>query len=224
MIEDTVDAILHYGITFLVLTPAIVHAIDSELVSRSPKANSVQTFQIGGDTVTKDILIRCAALFPDTKVYINHGMTEGGGSFIWPFFDTPTLQIPYFSELCPIGIVTPGSIIRIWDTERKRVLKRGESGELHICCDSIILYYIHGVSESSFYEDNKGRWFNTGDIAMIDKKGLVFILGRNKDVIKRAGVAIMPAVIKSCLEKYTSAHVSTPRSLVNPHNFPSSLT
>lgn len=223
MIEDTVDAILHYGITFLVLTPAMVHAMDSELASRSPKANSVQTFQIGGDAVTKDVLIRCAALFPDAKVCINHGMTEGGGSFIWPFFDTPTLQIPYFGELCPIGTVAPGSIVRIWDAERKRVLKRGESGELHICCDSIIPHYMHGASESSFYEDNKGRWFNTGDVAMIDKKGLVFILGRNKDVIKRAGVAIMPAVIESCLEKYTSAHVSTPRSLVNPHNFPSSL-
>jgi len=86
---------------------------------------------------------------------------------------------------------------------------RGEPGELHVCCDSIIWHYLGGASESSFYEDKKGRWFNTGDIAMMDNEGLVFILGRSKDMIKRAGVAIMPAAIESCIERYTDAQVST---------------
>ena len=208
VIEDTADAILHYGVTFIALTPAMVHAMGQEFASRLFRVDSVRLIQLGGDAVTKDVLIKCAALFPHAKVCINHGMTEGGGSFIWPFFDTSIPQIPYFGEICPIGVVAPGSVVRIWDVDRKSISKRGEPGELHICCGSTIRHYLGGASEPSFYEDKKGRWFITGDIAMMNKEGLVFILGRNRDMIKRAGVAIMPAAIESCLEKYTGAQVS----------------
>jgi len=73
----------------------------------------VRSIQVGGDAVTKDTMMKCAALFPHAKVCINHGMTEGGGSFTWPFFDTPIPRIPYSGEIYPIGAVAPGSIVRI---------------------------------------------------------------------------------------------------------------
>jgi acyl-CoA synthetase (AMP-forming)/AMP-acid ligase II len=59
-----------------------------------------------------------------------------------------------------------------------------------------------------FYTDENGRWFNIGDHGIMDDEGLIFILGRSKDVIKRGGVCIMPAVLESCIEKYTTAQVS----------------
>lgn len=209
-IEDTMDAIIQHGVTFIVLTPAMVHALAHDLASRPGKLDSVRTVQLGGDTITKDVLVKCAALFPSAKVCINHGMTEGGGFFTWPFFDTPIPQIPYFGEICPIGAVAPGTGIRIWNADSRGATKRGEPGELHVCCQSIIQHYLVGAVESPFYEDEKGRWFNTGDIAMMDGEGLVFILGRSKDMIKRAGIAIMPAALESCIEKYTGAQVSIP--------------
>jgi acyl-CoA synthetase (AMP-forming)/AMP-acid ligase II len=90
------------------------------------------------------------------------------------------------------------------------VAKRGEPGELHISCESIIQHYLGGATEpsSSFYTDENGRWFNIGDHGIMDDEGLIFILGRSKDVIKRGGVCIMPAVLESCIEKYTTAQVS----------------
>lgn len=219
VIEDTADAILHHGVTFIALTPAMVHGMAQILVSHPFNIDSVRTVQVGGDAVTKDILMKCAALFPRAKVCINHGMTEGGGSFQWPFFETSIPQIPYFDEISPIGAVAPGSIVRIWDTDMKSVSKRGELGELHICCGSTIAHYLGKASESSFYEDKKGRWFKTGDYAMMDNEGLVFILGRHKDMMKRGGVAIMPAAIESCLEKYSGAQVSMTCSLVDPTSY-----
>lgn len=127
-IQDTVAAILQYGVTFIVFTPAMVHAMGQELACRPSNVESVRSIQVGGDAVTKDVLTKCAALFPHAKVCINHGMTEGGGCFTWPFFDIPFSQIPFFCEICPIGAVAPGSIVRIWDADRKSVLKRGSQG------------------------------------------------------------------------------------------------
>jgi acyl-CoA synthetase (AMP-forming)/AMP-acid ligase II len=210
-IEDTIQAILKQRVTFIVLSPAMVYALAEALASYHPsKLDSVRTIHLGGEAVTRDVLLKCATLFPSAKVCLNHGMTEGGGFFTWPFFDCPLSQIPSFGEICPIGVVAPGARVRIWDTEKSCVAKRGQPGELHVNCESIIEHYLGGAMEpsSSFYTDEKGRWFNIGDHGIMDDEGLIFILGRSKDVIKRGGVSIMPAVLESCIEKYTSAQVS----------------
>ena len=207
-VSAAADAIRGIGATFIVLTPPMVHEIAVELSARPLEVSSVKKIQIGGDAVTKGVLNKCAALFPQAQVCVNHGMTEGGGSFVWPFFETPIANIPFFGEICPIGAVAPGSVVRIWDTERKCVVGRGELGYLHISSGSIIKHYLEGRSEDSFYDDRKGRWFNTGDIAMVNRDGLVFILGRGKDMIKCAGKSIMPAAIESSVEAFTGAQVS----------------
>ncbi len=207
-VEDTVDAIIQHIVTFIVLSPAMVHDLAHDLGTRPGKLDSVRTVQVGGDAITKGILMKCATLFPKARVCINHGMTEGGGFFMWPFLETPIPEIPYFGEICPVGAVAAGTRLRIWDADRGILTKRGEPGELHICCESVIRNYLGGAGESSFYEDGEQSWFITGDIAMVNTQGLVFILGRSKDVIKRAGVVIMPAALESCIEQYTGAQVS----------------
>ena len=208
-IEHTLDAIVDHQVTFIVLSPAMVHALAHRLKSHPGKLDSVRTIQVGGDAVTKDVLLKCAALFPTASVCINHGMTEGGGFFTWPFFNTLISRIPFFGELCPVGAVSPGTVLRIWDPDTRSVTKRGQPGELHVYCESIIRDYLGGAVEDSFYEDGKGRWFKTGDIAIIDDEGLVFILGRGKNMIRRDGTTIMPAALESCIEAYTGAQVST---------------
>ena len=219
-VSTAATAIRRFGATFMVLTPPMVHEWAIELTARPLDVGSIKKIQIGGDAVTKGLLSKCAVLFPQAQICVNHGMTEGGGSFMWPFFATPVSKIPFFGEICSIGKVAPGFVIRLWDFERKRVVSRGQLGELHISCGSIIKHYLSGRSEESFYDDRKGRWFNTGDIAMVNSEGLVSILGRRKDMIKRGDVGIMPTAIESSVEAFTGAQVSKNRPLpysMRPH-------
>ena len=215
-VSAAATAIRRFGATFMVLTPPMVHEWAIELTARPLDVGSVKKIQIGGDAVTKGILSKCAVLFPRAQVWVNLGMKEGGGSFMWPFLESPVSKIPFFGEICPIGRVAPGSVIRLWDPDRERVVSKGQLGELHISCGSIIKHYLSGRSEESFYNDRKGRWFNTGDIAIVDSEGLVSILGRRKDMIKRGDVGIMPAAIESSVEAFTGAQVSKDRPLPNP--------
>jgi acyl-CoA synthetase (AMP-forming)/AMP-acid ligase II len=218
-IGDTLEAILRHNVSFIVLSPAMVHALEYELIPHPSKTHSVRTVHLGGDVITKDVLAKSAALFPSARICISHGMTEGLGFFEWPFLDSPISQIPAFGEICPTGSVAAGSRLRIWDPDKKAVARGGKPGELHVCCASIIQHYLGGVGESSFYEDEKGRWFVTGDMAMMNEKGLVYILGRTKDVIKRANVTIMPAALESCIEKYVDAQVSSILSPIRQMQF-----
>ena len=208
-VEDMVPAIRDHKATFIVLTPSMVHEFGQEVAARPLDVGSVCQIQIGGDAVTKGVLTRCATIFPRARICINHGMTEGGGSFSWPFLEAPVSSIPFFGEMCPLGTVAPGSIVRVWDADNNQLARRGDPGELHICCASIIRHYLGGASDDSFYEDETGRWFNTGDVGIMNDDGLVFILGRSKDRIRRADTVIMPAPVESCLDKYTGMAVST---------------
>jgi len=203
-----------YRATFIVLSPPMVHELAAELVARraraariEPDVSSVKRIQLGGDAVTKDVLAKCAALFPQAQVCVNHGMSEGPGMFVWPFLDTCMSEIPFFGEICPVGVAAPGSLVRVWDADAKRTVNRCQLGELHVSRGSVIRSYWAGRSSESFSDERKGRWFNTGDVAMVSKDGLVFILGRKKDMIKRAGVGIMPTAIESSVEAFTGAQV-----------------
>ncbi|KAF2017039.1 putative amp dependent CoA ligase [Aaosphaeria arxii CBS 175.79] len=210
-VKDAINAIKQVGATFFVLTPPMVHEFGVQMAAEPLDVSCVKRIQIGGDAVTKDVLVKCAALFPRTQVCVNHGMTEGPGVFLWPFLDVSPEKIPFLGgQICPIGVVAPGAKVRICDVSRpygkgepKRAVKRGHLGELHISCPSVIKSYLNGRSDESFYNDGKGRWFNTGDMAMIDGNGLLYIVGRRKDMIKCAGVTVAPAVIESCIAAFT---------------------
>lgn len=214
-LDHTVDAILYHKASFVVLTPPMTYTVEQAFLSRGAKAGDwdhVQTIQVGGDAVTKEALVKAAALFPRADVLVNHGMSEAAGLFKWPFTNWPTTQIPFFAELvCPVGTVAHGARVRILDLKLGNPVQKGQPGEMHVSCPSLIRAYIGGGDSDNraFYSDKQGRrWMKTGDMAIMDEEGRVYILGREKHAIHRAGVAIMPTVIESCIEKYTGAQVS----------------
>ncbi|KAH7303303.1 hypothetical protein B0I35DRAFT_446937 [Stachybotrys elegans] len=187
-VEQTLEAIARHHVTFIVVSPAMVHAIANALPSLPTGArDAVRTIQVGGDVVTREVLVKCAALFPCAKVCVNHGMSEGGGFFI-----------------CPAGRVARGARVKIWDARARKVAVASQLGELHVSCGSLIHGYMDGMDKTAFYVDEKGvRWMNTGDIAIMTDDQLVYILGRSKDAISSPGTIIMPAAMESCIEKYT---------------------
>jgi 4-coumarate--CoA ligase len=210
-IDDLLDAVRRCGVTFVVLTPPMVHGLALKLASSLsllPSLDSVKMVQLGGDAVTKDVLIKCASMFPRADICINHGMTEGGACFRWPFLGLVVGSIPFLGQVCPVGEVAPGAVARIWDADNGHVVPRRQPGELHLSSNSIIKGYLSGESTSSFYEDGGRSWFITGDVAMMDDDGLVYILGRSKDMIKSPRGIVMPSVIESCIESLLDSQVS----------------
>lgn len=72
----------------------------------------------------------------------------------------------------------------------------------------IIKEYLYGNNEA-FYQDEEGnRWMMTGDQAKMDDSGAVYILGRYKDLIIRAGENLSPALIEASLNKTQGVVVS----------------
>ncbi|KAK5701096.1 hypothetical protein LTR17_022893 [Elasticomyces elasticus] len=206
--EAVLDTIEKHSITNMLLLPFQIHGIIAHPTFSARDTSTLQTVFTGADMITKDLLVKMTIAFPTAVVCTNHGMTEGGAFCKWVWFDTPPAQIPYFGEISPLGKISAGSRVRIWDQEAGSVARRGAPGELHVCNDVTIRHYPGNINEDSFYSDDLGRWFKTGDLGMIDTDGIIYVLGRIKDVVMRAGVPITPAALESSVGKLTGVLVS----------------
>lgn len=76
-------------------------------------------------------------------------------------------------------------------------LPPGEAGELQICGPSVMLGYYKDAELTA--KTIKAGWFCTGDYGTVDADGRVYILGRIKEIIIRAGLNVYPADVDAVL-------------------------
>lgn len=128
-------------------------------------------------------------------VHIGFGTTElAGGIAATSLDDSGTLQAE------TVGQAMPGMEIKIVDKQR-RELPPGQLGELACRGENVMLGYYRAPERTAEVVDEEG-WYYTGDLALVDERGYLHIVGRKDDVIIRAGVNIYPAEI----ERYLEAH------------------
>lgn len=128
-------------------------------------------------------------------VHIGFGATEtAGGIAATSLADSSKRQAE------TVGRPMPGMEIKIVD-QMRRELPPGRVGELACRSDSVMLGYYRAPEMTAEVMDEDG-WYYTGDLAVIDEKGYLRIVGRKKDVIIRGGQNIYPAEI----ENYLTAH------------------
>jgi fatty-acyl-CoA synthase/long-chain acyl-CoA synthetase len=99
-----------------------------------------------------------------------------------------------------VGRPMPGMEVKIVDDER-RELGPGQVGELACRGDNLMLGYYRAPDTTAMVMDEDG-WYYTGDLALLDEKGYMRIVGRKKDLIIRGGQNVYPAEI----ETYLVAH------------------
>lgn len=198
------------GVTDIALIPAQVHAIAVEPTLKSRNLSSVRLIASGGDMVTSALVQVINRCFPEASFMTVHGMSECGGLFQWTY--TGGLDsIPFYQDISPLGHVSPGVRVRMLSATGE-ILPRGEVGEMHVSHESVFKAYLREqVGTPELYTDRTGQWFLTGDLGLISDAGDVYVVGRKKDVVKRAGVSIAPAAIESCLQAYIGSQVSRVR-------------
>jgi crotonobetaine/carnitine-CoA ligase len=106
------------------------------------------------------------------------GMTEIGNATFMPIEETGMVG----SGSC--GLASPFRECRVAD-ETGRTLPDGEIGELLVRGPGILQGYYRKpeANAASFH----GDWFRTGDLFRRDARGFFYIVGRIKDMIRRAG-------------------------------------
>jgi long-chain acyl-CoA synthetase len=100
-----------------------------------------------------------------------------------------------------VGVPVPGTETRIVDLERgSRELPPGQAGELLVRGPQVMQGYWRMPAETE--QALREGWLHTGDVAVMNEEGFLFIVDRKKDMINTAGFKVYPREIEEVLYEH----------------------
>jgi long-chain acyl-CoA synthetase len=99
-----------------------------------------------------------------------------------------------------VGRILPGVEVRFIGPDGQPV-PDGEVGELRVRGPNVMKGYYRAPEETAAAIDAEG-WFNTRDLARLDRDGYLFIVGRTKELIVRFGFNVYPAEVEAVLNNH----------------------
>ena len=170
----------------------ILEALDSgELKKEDYDLSQWRLMHIGAQPVPPSLIKHWKEYFPDHEYDTNYGLSESIGP------GCVHLGVENIDKVGAIGKPGFGWECKIVDENRKEVPK-GEVGELAVKGPGVMTCYYNDEKATREVLDDKG-WLYTGDMAMYDEDGFIFLVDRKKDVIISGGENIYPVQIENFL-------------------------
>ncbi len=189
-LEKTLKAIHKKKPNYFPAVPAIYNAINNYPKLAQYDLTSLRFCMSGGAPLPVEVK-RAFEKNTGCVVVEGYGLTES----------TPVACVnPVVGENKPgsIGLPLPGTIIEIINPEDKKTpMPRGERGELCIRGPQVMKGYWN-MKEATDDVLRNGR-LHTGDVALIDDDGYVFIVDRIKDLILVNGYNVYPRNVEEAI-------------------------
>lgn len=206
-LEQFLDLIDRYGVTFLHAVPPIVQALAKHPAVERHDLSSLRRVACGAAPLGGDVA-RAAADRVGCDVGQGYGMTElGGGSHISP--DDPDSM-----DWSSVGPPMPSTECRLVNVDTGVDVEPGEPGELLGRGPQVMRGYLNNPEATAATID-AGGWLHTGDIATVDERGYFTIVDRAKELIKYKGLQIAPAELEAVL--LTHEQVAAAAVVGTPH-------
>ena len=169
----------------------ILDAIDSGEIDLSEyDLSRWRLMHIGAQPVPPSLIKRWKSVFPNHQYDTNYGLSESIGP------GAVHLGVENIHKVGAIGKAGYGWQTKIID-ENGNIVKRGDVGELCVKGDGVMTCYYK--DEKATNEVLKDGWLLTGDMAMEDEDGFIFLVDRKKDVIITGGENLYPVQIEDFL-------------------------
>ena len=172
----------------------ILNSLDrGDLKLEHYKLDQWRLMHIGAQPVPKSLIVRWLEYFPNHQYDTNYGLSESIGP------GAVHLGVENVHKVGAIGKAGYGWQTKIVDPEGNPV-NRGEVGELILLGDGNMECYYNDAAATA--ASLKNGWLYTGDMAMEDEDGFIYLVDRKKDVIITGGENLYPVQI----EDFISAH------------------
>jgi cyclohexanecarboxylate-CoA ligase len=190
--RDAMPLIEREGATFSMgSTPFLSDMVNLPDDARARVSRTLRTWVCAGAPIPR-VLVQRAKAEMNLDVLSCWGMTENAGLTITRKSD------PQEKVFETDGRALPGSGVRVVD-EQKRPLPVDTVGHLQARGTTHFVGYMKKPQLNSIDADG---WFDTGDLARMDRDGYIRIVGRTKDVIIRGGENIPVAEVENLIYRH----------------------
>ena len=176
----------------------ILAALDrGELKLEDYHLSQWRLMHIGAQPVPPSLIRHWFQYFPHHKYDTNYGLSESTGP------GCVHLGMENVHKVGAIGVPGYGWQCKIV-TEQDVPVEHGQVGELCVKGPGVMRCYYHDPKATA--EAIKDGWLHTGDMAMQDEEGFIFLVDRKKDVIITGGENLYPVQIEDFLAAHPKIH------------------
>lgn len=188
--ESVLDDIEKYQCTGFAGVPSNYQILLRKSSIKNRNFPSLRYVAQAGGKLTDNFIKELKQTLNGTEIFIMYGQTEA------------TARLSYLppnmleEKLGSIGKGIPGTILKVIDKEGKDI-KTGEIGEVVALGENIMKGYFNDEEETDKVIRN-GHLY-TGDLATVDDDGYIYIVAREKQIIKSGGNRISPKEIENII-------------------------
>jgi long-chain acyl-CoA synthetase len=178
-----IDLVVRHRVNVVALTPTMLEAVLTVRSLAQADLSSLLVVGLGGAPASAG-LIRRAERVLGCPVLNGYGSTETAGGILATRIGDAVDG--------SVGYPFPGTQVQVVD-DAGRPVTPGAVGELLCRTGSLMAGY------GDLPAPPAGDWHHTGDLARVDDRGAVHIVGRSRDLIIRGGLKIVPISVEKVL-------------------------
>ncbi len=133
------------------------------------------------------------SILPKTRIFMYYGLTEASRSTYIEY------NVRDEKQLRSVGKASPNVEVYVLD-EAGRPVRPGEMGEVVVKGPTVMKGYWNRPEETAAVLQPEG--LHTGDSAITDEEGFIYLLGRLDDVINVGGLKVTPLEIENVIAQF----------------------
>jgi acyl-CoA synthetase (AMP-forming)/AMP-acid ligase II len=190
-VDDLLRTVAEESVTVFPGPPTVYQSILDHPDRDRYDLSTLRLAVTGAADIPVELIRRMHEDLPFQRIITGYGLTEAGTvTATGPDDDFETIATT-------VGRARPGLEIRVVGDDGAE-LPRGDAGELLVRGYSVTPGYLDDPDATAAAIDADG-WLHTGDLATIDERGCVRIVGRIKDMFIVGGFNAYPAEIENLL-------------------------
>ncbi len=203
---SALEAIATHGVT-IVIGPPTMWAAWAGLPDADPLSmRSVRLAVSGASKLPTDVALLVEERF-DVRLREGYGLTETA--------PTVTTAVGTEAPVGSIGVPVPGVEVRLVDDQGDDVLV-GDEGEVWVRGPNVFAGYWEDPDATSAVLTPDG-WLRTGDVAVVNDRGHLFLVDRAKDLVIVSGFNVYPAEVEDILIEHPAVEAVAVVGVAHPH-------
>ncbi|HEX9968945.1 MAG TPA: AMP-binding protein, partial [Acidimicrobiales bacterium] len=203
----SLDTLQRHGITLVAGAPPMYTAW-ATMLGANPGAFGTVRFATSGAAPLPDEVSPAFEQRFGMPIHQGYGLTEAAPVVTSSLVDRPP-------RAGSIGIPLPGIDVRLVDEEGEDALV-GDPGEIWVRGPNVFPGYWEDEAATKAALTDDG-WLRTGDVAVADDDGWLYIVDRSKDLIIVSGFNVYPAEVEEALLEHPG--ISQVAVVGNPHPY-----
>lgn len=203
---STIETLRERGVTVMLGAPSIWMALNQLLDVPADAFAKVRLALSGAAKLPEQVIHSISNRF-GLRVLEGYGLTEASPVV------TTSIDMPFSPG--SIGRPVPGVEVRIVDENGDDAFV-GDSGEIWVRGPNVFAGYLNDPDATARVLSPEG-WLRTGDIAVADEDGHIFMVDRAKDLIIVSGFNVFPAEVEEVLTAHPDIVDAAVVGTAHPH-------